>query len=128
MVTQSEDKPGELCLKCDFPIGNYAVTVEDDSSGYVEDFYPKSNGELFDRSSVIPAGTAINVENSNDVVIGTLTQFHGPVTIYQNSPADKQVTDGSGKNDKNEGENKNDGMMFVLQLMWVRKRTNCMQL
>ncbi|EFA01279.2 Peptidoglycan-recognition protein SC2-like Protein [Tribolium castaneum] len=28
--------------------------------------------------------TAINVENSKDVIIGPVTQFHGPVTIYQN--------------------------------------------
>lgn len=117
MVTQSEDGRGEeLCLRCDFQIGNHAVTLEDDSSGYVEDFFPKSNGELFDRGSAIPAGTAINVENSNDVVIGTLTQFHGPVTIYQSPPADKRVTGGNnGENDKtSDGGNKNDGMIFVL--------------
>lgn len=33
----------------------------------------------------IGANTSINVKSSSDVVIGNVTQFHGPVTIYQNT-------------------------------------------
>ncbi|KAF5295469.1 hypothetical protein FQR65_LT10457 [Abscondita terminalis] len=35
-------------------------------------------------NQVFSSGATVHIDNSSDVVIGPLTQFHGPVTIYQN--------------------------------------------
>lgn len=42
-------------------------------------------------NSVVPANTNIRIEGSSDVVIGTVAQFHGPVTIYQNTHNNAQL-------------------------------------
>ncbi|GLV32199.1 Peptidoglycan recognition protein LE [Carabus blaptoides fortunei] len=58
---------------------NDSITSEEDNSCNVF------------ANSVVPANTNINVEGSSDVVIGTLAQFHGPVTIYQNTHNNTQL-------------------------------------
>lgn len=49
----------------------------------------------------------INVEGSKDVVIGNITQFHGPVTIYQNQNTynDNQLEKCALKENSNYSEN-----------------------
>lgn len=49
---------------------------------------------LVDNMTHVPSMPTINMNNSSDVVIGPLTQYHGPVTIYQYLGSD----DGSGTN------------------------------
>lgn len=42
--------------------------------------------------------SSINIDNSSDVVIGSIAHFHGPVTIFQNpSEAAAAITDGEKK-------------------------------
>lgn len=41
--------------------------------------------------STIPSNSTINVENSNDVVFGNITQFHGSVTIYQSAANNTRI-------------------------------------
>lgn len=64
-----------------FPLGmqNSSLTLYDDEGNSVEgveDLSCDSN-----EQAIIPS--AINVESSSDVIVGPVTQFHGPVTIYQ---------------------------------------------
>lgn len=45
--------------------------------------------------------SSINIDNSNDVVIGSITHFHGPVAIYQNQndvSVESRAIDGDGEN------------------------------
>lgn len=46
--------------------------------------------QLAVRSDGLTPGSTVQIEHSSDVVIGPVTQFHGPVTIYQNVRAEAQ--------------------------------------
>lgn len=37
---------------------------------------------------VIPPNSQFNIDRSNDVIVGQVTQIYGPVTIYPNSNSD----------------------------------------
>lgn len=71
-----------------FPVvmQNSAITLYDDEGNSVTDFDELSNNE----QAIIPS--AINVEGSSDVIVGPVTQFHGPVTIYQNGRSLQTLT------------------------------------
>lgn len=46
---------------------------------------------LNDDTNVIPNNSQINIENSSDVIIGRVTQYHGPITIYQHLNGNQQI-------------------------------------
>lgn len=39
--------------------------------------------ETNSQVSKFPGNNSVNVENSNEIIFGDVTQFHGPVNIYQ---------------------------------------------
>ncbi|KAB0795844.1 hypothetical protein PPYR_09905 [Photinus pyralis] len=62
-----------------------------DSSDDEDDDDSEECGYQLDvRSNGLTPGSTVQIENSSDVVIGPVTQFHGPVTIYQNVRAEAQ--------------------------------------
>lgn len=64
-----------------FPLGmqNSSITLYDDEGNRVNEVEELSCDS--NEQAIIPS--AINVESSSDVIVGPVTQFHGPVTIYQ---------------------------------------------
>ncbi|XP_068894842.1 peptidoglycan-recognition protein LA-like isoform X1 [Tenebrio molitor] len=64
-----------------FPVGmhNSGLVLKDEDGNSVTELEEWSGAS---DQTVVPA--AINIENSTDVIIGPVTQFNGPVTIYQN--------------------------------------------
>ncbi|KAF5292119.1 hypothetical protein FQA39_LY14074 [Lamprigera yunnana] len=59
------------------------------------------------KNDVLSPGSTIHVQHSTDVVIGPLTQFHGPVTIHQNIKSERVIYDGDLKTIKNNLTNPN---------------------
>ncbi|KAF2898070.1 hypothetical protein ILUMI_08113 [Ignelater luminosus] len=73
------------------------VTDGDDSS---DDEDNKAIQEIIQHNNAVsPQSSTINIESSSDVVIGPLTQFHGPVTIHQNIVSDRQICYENGESD-----------------------------
>lgn len=86
------------------------VLKNEDEESVVTDLEDLCN---YSESNLSPA--AINIENSSDVIIGPVTQFHGPVTIYQN------VTQGTaGAVENGSANNYLNGIfiLFVYLLRW----------
>ncbi|KAK4877743.1 hypothetical protein RN001_010249 [Aquatica leii] len=57
----------------------------------------KLSGQFNISQQALSPGSTVHIEHSSDVVVGSLTQFHGPVTIYQNINSQKDgkiVTNG----------------------------------
>lgn len=46
----------------------------------------KCEETVIDTKTELHTDSKISIDNSNDVVIGPVTQIHGPITIYQNVP------------------------------------------
>lgn len=64
-----------------------STSEQDNSTSIIQKISDNKNALSIQENTIakfIPGNSHINVENSNDVVIGSLTQFHGPVTIVQN--------------------------------------------
>ncbi|KAK5642880.1 hypothetical protein RI129_009047 [Pyrocoelia pectoralis] len=57
--------------------------------------------QLAVRNTGLSPSSTVHIEHSTDVVIGPVTQFHGPVTIYQNvKTEDKQISEGAPEKSK----------------------------
>lgn len=74
-------------ISVDLAGATIALQDEDNDSVISDD---NNSFDVF-PNSVVPANTNISIEGSSDVVIGTVAQFHGPVTIYQNTHNNAQL-------------------------------------
>lgn len=76
------------------------LVADGDDSDDEDDDKDKALQEIIQHNNVVsPQSSTVNIESSSDVVIGPLTQFHGPVTIYQNITSDRQVCYENGNSD-----------------------------
>lgn len=84
-------------------MGRSELVLHDDGgtseSSIVSDFMDRGADGL-----VNPDYAAINIENSTDVIIGTVTQFKGPVTIYQSVNGPQQIEQNNRKSVDGDGD------------------------
>lgn len=65
--------------------------------------------------------SSINIDNSSDVVIGSIAHFHGPVTIVQNPSENAPVVGRDGEKNKVEGRCGVLNLEFVYVFSVVRR-------
>ena len=79
---------------CPIQLGNSDLVFQDEfgNSDLLDEGYSCTNRELVNLENA-----AVNIDNSNDVIIGPVTQFNvsGNVTIYQNGQSPHEAINGT---------------------------------